>query len=293
MQRRLPPLHTLYAFESAVRHKSFSKAAEELLLTRSAVSHRIGLLEELTGFPLFHRHARSLVLTSAGEAYIPAVRRALAALEEVKLPLLTQTPETNVTISTPPSFARLVLWPEIQHFTQKHPEVQISIEFSSSGLDITAEEADIYIRFGTGNYPGMKSIMITKSDIFPAATLDFITSYNLSTAEDLARCTILRSPLEPWKPWFVAAGLSWPEPIDGPYFGDFSMMYQAAQEGRGVTLVRASLLARFDHSSQLVPITPIKAIPEYGYYIVYREEKVKNENVHLLLEWLQNVIHMA
>lgn len=286
MQRRLPPLNTLYAFESAVRHRSFSKAAEELLLTRSAVSHRIKLLEELTGFALFHRYGRSLVLSSAGEAYIIAVRHALAALEEVKLPRLAYKRETSITISTPPSFARLILWPAIQDFTQEYPEAQISIELSSSGLDVKTEDADIYIRFGTGNYPGMKSIMFMKSDIFPAATPDFVTRHSLSTAEDLAHCTLLRSPLEPWKPWFVAANLPWPEPADGPHFGDFAMMYQAAQEGMGVALVRSSLLDHFVPSSQLVPITHIRATPEYGYYLVYREDKIENEMIRLFLEWV-------
>lgn len=286
MQRRIPPLNTLYAFESAVRHGSFSKAAEELLLTRSAVSHRIKLLEELAGFALFHRQGRSLVLSSAGEAYITVVRHALDALEAVKLPRLANNIEASITISTPPSFARLILWPAIQGFKQEHPEAQISIELSSSGLDVKAEGADIYIRFGTGNYPGMKSLMFMKSDIFPAATPDFINQHRLFAPADLEHCTMLRSPLEPWKPWFMAAGLPWSEPVEGPHFGDFAMMYQAAREGMGVALVRAALLEHFDPGAKLIPVTHIRATPAYGYYIVYREDAAEPKSKHLLLEWL-------
>lgn len=290
MRSRLPPLHTLYAFESAARHSSFSRAAEELLLTRSAVSHRICLLESLTDTVLFYRRGRTLELSPAGQKYIVAVRQALTALESLMVPDRRNMSEASITISSPPSFAHLILWPDLQEFKSQNPEIQISIELSSSALDVPTTGADVYIRFGKGHYSGMQSLPLEKSDIMPAVSAEYAKSMNLSRVEDLARCTLLRSPLEPWMPWLKAAGMPCPEPVTGPHFGDISMMYQAAHEGLGVALFRLSLLERFDSDKKLVCLGVIRAVPEYGYHIVFREEVKNSPSIARLIAWLQRKV---
>lgn len=286
MVKRAPPLHVLFAFEAVARLSSFSKAAEELSVTRSAVSHRIQMLEEMLGSPVFDRTQRSLMPTPTGAAYLIAVRRALAALNDVAAQVGETSRKKRIALTMPPTIARMIVLPRLRSFLDQYPDVEVSIELSMSQLDYKVGDTDLDIRFGTGNHAGMESRCLLGEPIFVVASPRYVEENGLREPKDLARAQFLRSKLEIWRPWFVAAGLDWDEPRAGHRFEDLSLLYQAAASGLGVALARASLAKPLLDAGALVSLFDVTAASPYAYYLVYHQAVVERLEVASLLEHL-------
>jgi LysR family transcriptional regulator, glycine cleavage system transcriptional activator len=286
MVKRTPPLHVLSAFEAVARLSSFSKAADELGVTRSAVSHRIQMLEDLLGTPAFDRGQRSFALTPTGAAYLVAIRRALTALRDVAA-LTGNNPRTKrVAVTMPPTFARMVVMPRLRAFLEQNPNIEVSIELSMSQLDYKAGDTDLDIRFGTGQHFGLESRLVLSEPIFPVTSPGYAQENRLQEPKDLVRAQLLRSRLEPWRPWFDAAGLDWEEPDVGHRFEDLSLLYHAAAHGLGVALVRASLARPMLDGGAIVPLFGMVANSPHAYYLVYERSVLDRPEVAALIEWL-------
>jgi LysR family glycine cleavage system transcriptional activator len=286
MVKRAPPLHVLSAFEVVARLASFSKAADELGVTRSAVSHRIQMLEDLLGSPAFDRSQRSLTLTPTGAAYLLAIKKALAALRDVAA-LTGNNPHTKrVAMTMPPTFARMIVLPRLRTFLEQYPDIEVSIELSMSQLDYKAGDTDLDIRFGTGQHFGMESRLVLDEPIFPVASPGYAQNSRLQEPKDLVRAQFLRSRLEPWRPWLDAAGLDWEEPDTGHRFEDLSLLYHAAANGLGVALARASLARPLLEAGAIVPLFDTVANSPYAYYFVYERPILDRPEVVALIEWL-------
>jgi LysR family glycine cleavage system transcriptional activator len=153
----LPPLNWLRAFEASARHLSFSKAALDLNLTSTAVSHQVRSLEQHLGHPLFERLARGLRLTGMGAAYLPDVRRAFEDLSATTTKLFGQSLMTSITVRAPVSFVTLWLAPRLPRFQARFPGVEILI-LSTIWADAQPDETtDVDIRFGGGSWPGYEA----------------------------------------------------------------------------------------------------------------------------------------
>lgn len=287
MSTRIPPLHALKAFESAARHGSFAKAADELCVTRSAVSHRIQLLEELLGAPLFRRKRRALTLTAKGNAYLTSVRKALESLQEIAVPGAGVWP---VAVSTPPTFARLVLVPLLGDFLAANPGIELAIHVCAPSLDSSLADADVEIRFGHGAYPHLESHLLLDEPVFPVCTPAYAERMGLRAPADLARASLLRSSLEPWQPWFAAAGLPWDEPAVGPRFEDLALLYQGAADGQGVALARAMLVRPLMESGALKTLFDLRSQSPYAYYVVYPRQSLERPEVASFVNWLRRAV---
>ncbi|MBV8513447.1 MAG: LysR family transcriptional regulator, partial [Xanthobacteraceae bacterium] len=147
MAFRLPPLSSLRVFEAAARHRSFRKAADELNLTASAVSHAVQTLENWLGVELFSREARGLRLTSAGEAYAPLVNQALALLASATDRVPGRRPTGTLALSSAPTFASKILVPRLERFTAQFPNVHLTIDTSTRLVDLTLDDFDVAIRY--------------------------------------------------------------------------------------------------------------------------------------------------
>lgn len=286
MARRAPPLHVLFAFEAVARHSSFSKAADELSVTRSAISHRIQLLEEMLGRPAFERGPRLLALTPTGAAYLITVKKALAALEDVAAQTGDRPRKKRIAMTMPPTFGRMVILPHITKFLNNYHDIEISIELSMSQLDYRAGDTDLDIRFGTGVHPGRECKLLLAEKIFLVASPRYIEDNRLQEPKDLVRVQLLRSKLEPWRPWFDAAGLDWEEPDVGHRFEDLSLLYHAAANGLGVALARESLARPLLDAGALVPLFDIATSSPYAYHLVYDQVALRRPEVVSLIEWL-------
>ena len=178
MSKRLPPLNALRAFEAAGRHLSFTKAAEELYVTQAAISHQIKGLEEYLGIPLFRRLNRALLLTEAGQHYLPSVSQALEDLRKATDQLYQRDAVGVLTVTLLPSFAARWLVPRLGRFRQAHPDIEIRIAPTLETIDFAQDDVDIAIRYGHGSYPGLRCERFMSEDIYPVCSPELLQGSN-------------------------------------------------------------------------------------------------------------------
>lgn len=264
---RFPSIDGLRAFEAAARLGSFERAADELAVTASAVGKRIAALEELIGTPLFTRGPKALALTATGKEYLAQVGAALGLLAAVPLHRRTAQRLEKLRVSAPPTFARQILVPALERYTAAHPEVELEIVLSIPYLDAAATEADVEVRHGDPAAHGGTPLL--DEQVVPMAAPSLLQRLGpLRTPADLRNAPLLRTPLEPWAPWFAAAGLAWPEPAQGTRLVDLGMALEAAVSGQGIALARPSLARHWLASGALRPLFGLGAAPAWRYYLL-------------------------
>jgi LysR family glycine cleavage system transcriptional activator len=241
---RLPSLDALLAFEAVARCGSFEAAATELALTASAVAKRVAGLEERLDQPLFLRQpARGLSLTPAGHEYLPQVRQALALLQAMPLHQRGGTVRERLRVSSTPTFARQLLVPALPAFSAAHPLVELELTLSVPLLAEGDAGADVEIRHGAVPDELAEEQVLLRDRLTPLAAPALLAQHGpLAAPADLIALPLLRTPLQPWAPWWRAAGLAdVPEPEEGPRFVDLGLTLAAALAGQGVALARLSL----------------------------------------------------
>ena len=282
---RLPSLDGLRALEAAARLGSFERAAEELGVTASAVSKRIATLEDLLGVVLLSRAMRGVVPTAVGREYLAQVAGALSSLSSIPLHRRSAQRLRRLRVSSPPTFARQVLVPHLEAWTRLAPDVELEIVLSVPYLDGGAPDADVDVR--NGDLTGRDIVSLMDDVVVPMASPDLIRRQGRPRGvEDLAGWPLLRTPLEPWLPWWRAAGLTWPEPHFGPRLVDLGMVLEAAASGLGVALARPSLAVSWVLRGELEPLLPLFGRPAHRYYAVSNTGAPDGER---FVSWLQTV----
>ncbi|HRP95988.1 MAG TPA: LysR substrate-binding domain-containing protein [Rhodocyclaceae bacterium] len=282
--RRVPPMHALAAFEAAARLGGFAPAAEELCVTPSAVSHRIRQLEALLGATLFERAPGGTRLTTAGRLYLDTVREAFDRLAHAGGMLAPG--RERLRVSVPPTFARQLLMARLPEYLRQHPEVELEVHLSIPLQDVTAETADVEVRWGRGDYPGRDVIRLFDDVVAPFAAPAYVAARELHQPADLAAAALLRSPLLPWRPWFDAAGLGWPEPERGAVFNDLGMLLEVAAAGLGVAVGTRRLSAAWVESGRLVPLFGITAPAPFTYHVAVPLAQTQRRAVADFVAWL-------
>src|SRR4051794_690129 len=270
MARRLPPLNALRVFEAAARHLSFTRAAAELNVTQTAVSHQIKALEEHLRMPLFRRLNRSLVLTEAGQSYLPPLRDAFDQIAEATARLRTNDAAGTLTVSTLASFAAKWLVPRLPCFHAAHPAIDVLISTPSALVDFSPREVAVAMRFGRGGWPGLRAEKLLTEDVFPVCAPVLADGRPAPrTLEDLRCITLLRDDfMIDWPAWLAVAGASGVDAARGPRFTDSALVIQCAVEGQGVALARTALAARDLAAGHLVRPFDIALPSDAAYYIV-------------------------
>jgi LysR family glycine cleavage system transcriptional activator len=291
MSARLPSLNGLRAFEAAARHLSFTSAAAELNVTQTAISHQIKRLEEELGLRLFIRQNRALALTPQGRDYLPGIR---AAFNDLRLATdrLKRTNNGHVlTISTLASMASKWLLPRISAFQGAHPDIDVRITTSTSMVDFKSGDVDAAIRYGRGQWPGLRADWLTADDLFPVCSPTLLTgSKPLQKPEDLARFTLLHSSGgydDDWRLWQTAAGL--PTDISkqpGLSFDMIFMTLQAAIDGLGVAVGRTTYVEGDLASGRLVVPFDISLPADAGFYLVSPEASADTPKLKAFRDWL-------
>ena len=289
MASRLPPVHALAAFEAAARHASFALAADELCITPSALSHRIRLLEEFVGERLFIREARAVALSEFGRRYLDVVRAALAALSDFPLPNRGTPAQARVKITVPPTFARFLLVPRLSAFCNRHPDIVVELFLSVPLYDLSLSESDVEVRFGIGKYPNLVTEKLFEEPAFAVASPQYLRQIGgLSTPADLRKATLVRSALEPWQPWFEAAGLDWPEPALGLRVDDLGLLLEAVRHGHGVGLTRQHFAQQLVAKGEVLQLFDVVLrSPPHAYYISYEKQVSERPEVSLFIDWLR------
>ncbi len=287
MTSRIPPIQCLLTFEALARLRSVTQAAEEQCVTPSAVSHRVRQLEELLGVKLFGRADFSL--TTEGSEYLAHVREGLLSLQKFPSSEAVQG-KKKLRVAVTPTFARSILMPRLKTFTDAYPEIDLTLQVSIPLLDVVAEDADLTIRFGTGRYADVEHLCLFKDRITPLASPAYIREHGpFEAAQDLAKAKLLRSPLEPWRTWFAAHQLDWPEPLDGSSFNDIGLMCDAAAVGMGVALVRLQLGAPWLTNGSLERLFAQDVPSPHAHYLCWRTGALDRWEVAAFVEWVKKV----
>ncbi len=284
---RLPTLNALRAFEAAGRHLSFTRAAEELHVTQAAISHQIKSLEEQLGIRMFRRGPRGLLLTDAGQSYLPEVREAFQRLNAATDRLLEDDARGAITVSVLPSFAARWLVPRLTRFREAHPDIEVRVSADDRLADFDRDDVDVAIRYGRGDYPGLQADRFLTEELFPVCSPELLTRTALERPEDLCSHTLLHDDMRmDWSMWLLAAGVEGVDPRRGPSFNDSSMVLQAAVDGQGVALGRSALALDDLAAGRLVRPFEFSLPAEYAYYILCPERTANRPNIKTFREWL-------
>ena len=286
MQRNLPPLNALRAFEAAARHLNFTRAAEELNVTQTAVSHQVKLLEERLGFRLFRRLNNALILTEKGESYLPSIREAFDLLSESTETLVGGEDVRTLTVSVLPNFALRWLIPRMSGFQARHPQLDLRLFTAYREMDFLREDIDVAIRLGD-DWPGLNCDYLFSSEIFPVCSPSLLKRRPLRRAEDLAGLTLLHvftSP-EDWSLWLTAAGA--PEiPTDrGPKFDSYALALEAAACGCGVAMGRTAFVQDDLASGRLVAPFPLRLKRSRAWYFLWPKGRPSRKTT-LFRSWI-------
>ena len=291
MTARLPSLNGLRAFEAAARHLSFTNAASELNVTQTAISHQIRRLEEELGIRLFVRQNRALALTPEARDYLPGVRAAFNDLRLATDRVLRRDNDHVLTVSTLASLAAKWLLPRLSSFQEAHPGIDVRITTSTALVDFRTGDVDAAIRYGRGNWAGLRADWLTADELFPVCSPALLTGDKpLRCPEDLANQTLLHSSGgydDDWRLWLTAAGL--PANISkqpGLTFDLILMTVQAAIDGFGVAMGRTSYVEADIAKGRLVVPFKITLPADAGFYLVSPEAKADSPKLRAFRQWL-------
>jgi len=291
----LPPLAALRAFEAAARLSSFTRAAQELCVTQTAISHQVRLLEETLGTALFLRLARRIELTDSGKAWAAALSDAFGRLYAANRALRAPAARVRqaVSVTALPSFASRWLLPRLGRFLEEHPNADLHISPSQELVDLQLSDFDVGIRYGAGKYPGLKAERLCGDAWVVVCAPALKRRAQLRTPRDLARFTLLRDD-EPdvWHAWLAARGVGGVDPARGQMFADSGMVVEGAVRGQGVALVRLSLAADDLAAGRLIAPFPRAALTPTGrsYYLVTTRLKALRPEVLAFCAWLRREV---
>ncbi|WP_223621335.1 transcriptional regulator GcvA [Lysobacter sp. ESA13C] len=287
--RRLPPLGSLRAFEAAARLHSFKRAAEELSVTPTAISHQIRALEAQIGVRLFERQTRKVALTAEAAALYPVLRDGFDAFAGAIAAIAARRQRRALTLSAPLSFTAKWLVPRVASFRAAYPDLDLRLHASDDPVDLHGGIADAAIRYGRGPYPGLVAERLIENRFAPLCS----PRLGLRRPEDLRAQSLLHSewrhPTEDtptWQAWCARAGLAGLDVEAGLRFTDESHAIQAAIAGHGVALLSLALVADDLAAGTLVqPFGP--ALDGYPHWLL-RPDTPPSEEVLALRDWLRS-----
>jgi LysR family glycine cleavage system transcriptional activator len=291
MAARLPSLNGLRAFEAAARHLSFTNAAAELNVTQTAISHQIRRLEEELGIRLFIRQNRTLALTPEARDYLPGIRAAFNDLRLATDRVLRKDNDHVLTVSTLASLAAKWLLPRLSAFQEAHPGIDVRITTSTALVDFRSGDVDAAIRYGRGQWSGLRADWLMADQLFPVCSPALLTGDKpLRSPEDLANCTLLHTSSiydDDWRLWLTAAGL--PANISkqpGLTFDLILVTVQAALDGIGVAMGRTSYVEADIAKGRLVVPFKIALPADAGFYLVSPQARADSPKLRAFRQWL-------
>ena len=289
MRRKIPATAWLTAFEAAARHQSYTRAAEELALTQSAVCRQIGALEDFLGLRLFRRSSRGVALTDAGRRYSQLVGRRLDEVEQDTMELMSGGGEGGaIELAVVPTFGTRWLVPRLPDFTRRHPNVRVHLSSQSRPFLFENTGFDAAIYAGERQWPGTEGVFLLREELAAVCKPGLVPRGKALREADWRKQTLLQQGTRPyaWRQWFAAQGLQVEGDMAGSRFELFSMAVEAAVHGLGIALV-PRLLVEDELKRGLLTEVGQSQSSGLGYYLVYPEGKSDNAALAAFGRWLQ------
>jgi LysR family transcriptional regulator, glycine cleavage system transcriptional activator len=282
----LPPLETLRVFEVACRHGSYSEAARELHVTHSAVSQRIRQLEDELGLTLFERHGNRMVPTPSGLRLQAGVKSAFSELGAALGSLQTRRTDAEVTVSLLPVMAARWLVPRLSRFKARFPRINLHIKTGQSLANFKSDGVDIAIRFGMGDWKGLRAIKLLNEEFFPVCSPSLNDGRLPKDPASMLSEPLLIDRNLSWRAWFKSAGLKLDREIAGTSFTDTNALMEAAVAGQGIALDRLSFTRSDILAGKLVRLSEYSLRVSYCHYAVYPISSESNPSLVAFRDWL-------
>jgi LysR family glycine cleavage system transcriptional activator len=274
---------------AVAQHLSFTRAADALGVTASAVSIQIRSLEEYLARPLFRRNGREVHVTAEGRTLLPRVQQALEQLERAIDDARTDRYSGALKLSTLPSYMQQWLLPRLPRFRAKHGDVDLHLHSSGDPVDFMREDFQLAIRFGSGGWPNVLAEKVLDEWILPVCSPALYEKYGpLRGADDLRRYPLLHSVTEPWTVWLFDGRATELTPgFRGALFDDSHALVRMAVQGAGLALARWSLVADEIANGTLVRASA-KTIPWVSsYWLVCPPRTAELPAVKAFSDWLK------
>ena len=293
MRRKIPPLQTLVCFDAAARHESYTRAAQELALTQSAVSRQIGTLEAFLGVALFRRTRHGVALTASGAAYARQTAKRLEAMERDTLDAMAHQGEGgSLSLAAVPTFATRWLMPRLKGFAALQPDVVVHIETRTRPFLFADAEFDAALYAGTvaqvQNWAGTHALPLMQEDVVPVCSPALMQRGKPVSPTAIAHMPLLQQSTRPdgWRQWFDAQQVDAPNARGGPRYELFSILAAAASQGLGVALMPTMLVADELARGELVVACPRPLAGERAYYLVTPERADQRPLLKFFSDWL-------
>jgi len=295
MRRKLPSTGALEAFEAAARHQSFTKAAEELSVTQSAVCRQVAALESFLDVRLFRRTRRGVMLTEAGLDYSRSVGARLDEVERDTLELMARGGRgSSLELAVVPTFGTRWLLPRLPAFQRTHPHVLVHLSsrtrpflFSDTPFDAAIHAGET----GSAAWPGTEKRFLMSESLIAVASpsLPALSAGRPRSAADWARLPLLQQSTRPyaWRQFFDGLELDVPQAMAGPRLELFSMLTEAAVHGMGVALAPPFFVQEELAQGRLVDIAPRPVGGQRAYSLIWPEHKAELPALQAFAAWLQ------
>jgi len=287
---QLPSLKSLRVFEEVAQSGNVARAAEKLNITPSAASHQLAKLEKELGSILFHRSAKGVALTLAGERYLAEIRPLILSLTQATARLRNEKDRSALSIHCAPSFGLLWLLPRIHQFREAHPDIQVSLSCSYENLSFSRDNIDIAVRHGFPEWKAFEIKTIRHEKMSVLASPDYLDKYPLRSPDELNNHALIlsESPLIQWPQWFATQQLPQPTQEWLFRFDRSYMSLEAAMLGHGLIFESELLAADYLRSGKLVRVfDDAMSLPVSAHHLVYPRGYAQFPRVSYFLQWIQ------
>lgn len=276
----------LRAFALVARYASFSAAAEQMHVTKGAVSHQMRQLENELGFRVFTRNPRGIALTTKGQELL-IVAQAAYRDTEAKIAELRQTDSRALTIGVTTYFASRWLSPRLMDFMRQHPEVRLRVQPMIDLIDWSGEDIDLAVRWGDGTWTDRVIDPLFSCPAWPTGNADAMAQVkNLGLEAAFGAFTLLRDrdDSNAWSHWYKIAGLPFRKVADTLIIPDPNVRVQAVIDGQGVALNDSLVNAEIE-AGRMFRLSDHE-LSDYGYHLAYSVDAMSNPDVVAFADWL-------
>jgi LysR family transcriptional regulator, glycine cleavage system transcriptional activator len=285
--------NSLRAFEAAARHLSFSRAADELHVTHSAISHQVRQLETSLGFDLFHRSNRGVTLTEAGQTLMPVLADAFDRIATTLSGLVADQHEGALKVTTTPTFAAKWLIPRLGDWQRRYPAIPIHLHPTLAFSNLGSDEADIGLRCGLAPWQGLESELMLPIHLTPLCSRAACTVLGdnpdpaVMLEQTLIHADVRGHALgEEWRYWLEAARVPAGEELPGLSFQDPNLALQAAMDGVGFAMGYLELAQPDIDAGRLVQPFDLTAVHPFSYFLVWPKTRSGDSRVTAFRDWI-------
>ncbi|GAC1324975.1 MAG: LysR family transcriptional regulator [Collimonas sp.] len=290
MRRKIPSTQALAVFESAARHQSFTKAADEMSVTQSAVCRQIAGLEDFLGLKLFRRTKRGVTLTDAGASYSRQVSLRLDEIERDAFKVMSKDGHGDtLELGVMPTFATKWLLPRLVSFLRDHPGVTVNLRPRTRPFLFDETNLDATLYAGEASWPGTEGVFLMRESMVAVASPQLIAPRRSLTPTQLLAYPLLQQSTRPyvWRQWLASLGIQAENDLVGPQLELFSMLTEAAILGMGVALIPRFLIEDELRRGLLVVLVEHEYLSAHSYYLIYPEGKSERPLLRAFQEWLE------